>query len=99
MLTFLCTLDHFPRGTFDEIISIRVNMKTKSGYKFRLDAAYVIAGGLGRSSTRRIVGRGARNLIILLRSGAGGTSAKALMAEPSARGESVSQHQRLISAT
>lgn len=74
-------------------------MKTKSGYKFRLDAAYVIAGGLGRSSTRRIVGRGARNLIILLRSGAGGTSAKALMAEPSARGESVSQHQRLISAT
>lgn len=64
-------------------------MKTKPRYNFRPDATYVIAGGLGglgRSFARWMVGRGARNLILLSRSGASGKAAKALMAELSAQG-------------
>lgn len=64
-------------------------MKTKPRYKFRPDATYVIAGGLGglgRSFARWMVGRGARNLILLSRSGARGTAAKALINELSVQG-------------
>jgi hypothetical protein len=64
-------------------------VKTKPRYNFRPDATYVIAGGLGglgRSFARWMVGRGARNLILLSRSGASGTAAKTLVAELSAQG-------------
>ena len=53
-------------------------------YNFDPDATYVIAGasgGLGRSIARWMGGRGARNLILLSRSGMTSEAAMALMAE------------------
>lgn len=48
-------------------------LKTKPSYYFEADKTYVIGGGLGglgRSIATWMVGRGARNLILLSRSGA-----------------------------
>ncbi|RYP05180.1 hypothetical protein DL765_009915 [Monosporascus sp. GIB2] len=60
------------------------NIKTKPRYTFPADATYVIAGGLGglgRSFARWMVSRGARNLILLSRSGAASIAAKGLVRE------------------
>lgn len=57
-------------------------MRSRPRYNFRSDATYVIAGGLGglgRGFARWMVSRGARNLILLSRSGAGGAAAKDLV--------------------
>ena len=54
----------------------------KPTYKFDPDATYVISGGLGglgRSMARWMADRGARNLILLSRSGATRDSAKELV--------------------
>lgn len=56
---------------------------------FNKDSTYLIAGGLGglgRDLTRWLVRRGARNLILLSRSGARSPAAKSLVAEIIAHG-------------
>lgn len=58
-------------------------MRSRARYNFRSDATYVIAGGLGglgRRFAQWMVSRGARNLILLSRTGAGGAAAKNLVA-------------------
>lgn len=64
-------------------------MRSRPRYNFRSDATYVIAGGLGglgRSFARWMVSRGARNLILLSRSGAKVAAAKALVVELTSQG-------------
>ena len=58
-------------------------------YSFEQDATYLIAGGLGglgRAITRWMVSRGARNFILLSRSGAKGKEATDLIEEVKSRG-------------
>lgn len=69
-----------------------MDVRSRPRYSYRSDATYVIAsglGGLGRSFARWIVNRGARNLILLSRSGAGTAAAKTLVAELTPQGASV----------
>ncbi|TGO26315.1 hypothetical protein BPAE_0062g00360 [Botrytis paeoniae] len=72
---------------------IQVNVETKPEYQFPANATYVIAGGLGglgRSSARWMVSRGARNMILLSRSGVNGKkAAQALVSELEAQGACV----------
>lgn len=63
---------------------LQVSKSGTPNYQFNKDASYVIAGGLGglgRSFARWMVGRGARHLILLSRSGPTTDTAKALVAE------------------
>ena len=58
-------------------------------YSFEQDATYLIAGGLGglgRAITRWMVSRGARNFILLSRSGATSQYAVGLIEEMQSRG-------------
>ncbi|TGO80363.1 hypothetical protein BELL_0009g00470 [Botrytis elliptica] len=68
----------------------KVNVETKPEYQFPANATYVIAGGLGglgRSSARWMVKRGARNMILLSRSGTNDKkAAQALVSELEAQG-------------
>jgi len=62
----------------------QADIKTKPRYKFRSDATYVIAGGLGglgRTFARWMASRGARNLVLLSRSGASTEAARTLVSE------------------
>ncbi|PGH23855.1 hypothetical protein AJ80_02103 [Polytolypa hystricis UAMH7299] len=59
-------------------------LDTKQTYNFRKDVSYVISGGLGgigRVIARWMVEKGARNLILLSRSGAKSEAAKSLVAD------------------
>ncbi|GLB22767.1 type I Iterative Polyketide synthase (PKS) [Aspergillus tubingensis] len=70
----------------DEVMTV---LDTKPAYTFGPDATYVIAGGLGglgRSIARWLVERGARNLILLSRSGPASPHARSLVEELHARG-------------
>lgn len=61
-------------------------------YALRADATYLIAGGfggLGRAISRWLVNRGARNLILISRSGASKPEAKALITELESKGVNV----------
>lgn len=66
---------------------------TKAKCHFRGDATYIIGGGLGglgRSFARWMVQRGARNLVLLSRSGPKSEAAKMLVDELQKRGVNVS---------
>ncbi|KAH6888171.1 putative polyketide synthase, partial [Thelonectria olida] len=66
----------------DDIVPVAPRAKT--GYRLDPESTYVIAGGfggLGRSLARRMVSQGAKNLIILSRSGATSEDAKKLVGE------------------
>lgn len=68
-----------------------VQLRTPNEPNFALhaDATYLIAGGfggLGRAISRWLVNRGARNLILISRSGASKPEAKALVAELESKG-------------
>ncbi|PZD41177.1 Polyketide synthase modules protein [Pyrenophora tritici-repentis] len=68
---------------------IPATISSKPRYLFPADATYVIAGGLGglgRSFARWMVNRGARNLILLSRSGAKSEAAKHLVEELQGQG-------------
>ncbi|RAK87226.1 polyketide synthase [Aspergillus costaricaensis CBS 115574] len=70
----------------DKVMTV---LDTKPTYTFKPDATYVIAGGLGglgRSISRWLVERGARNLILLSRSGPASLHARSLIEELHARG-------------
>ncbi|PYH68553.1 type I polyketide synthase [Aspergillus vadensis CBS 113365] len=70
----------------DEVMTV---LDTKPTYTFKPDATYVVAGGLGglgRSISRWLVERGARNLILLSRSGPASLHARSLVEELHARG-------------
>lgn len=61
----------------------------RATWNFRKDASYVIVGGLGglgRSTARWMVGRGARNLVLLSRSGAKGNDALDFLDELASEG-------------
>lgn len=67
-------------------------IETKLDYRFDEKSTYLIAGGLGglgRSAARWMVSRGAKNLILLSRSGAQSDAAIALIEEPKAKGARV----------
>ncbi|KAF2463868.1 ketoacyl-synt-domain-containing protein [Lindgomyces ingoldianus] len=69
--------------------NIRIIPKSVHKYKFDLDATYIISGGLGgigRSIARWMAERGAKNLILLSRTGAGTSKACALLNELKERG-------------
>jgi NADP-dependent 3-hydroxy acid dehydrogenase YdfG/acyl carrier protein len=64
-------------------------MPTKSTWNFPSDATYLIAGGLGglgRSAARWMASKGAKNLVLLSRSGASSASAQHLLQELSNKG-------------
>jgi NAD(P)-dependent dehydrogenase (short-subunit alcohol dehydrogenase family) len=64
----------------------------KPSYHFDAKASYVISGGtggLGRSMARWMVRRGARNIILLSRSGDSSEKAKELLVELKAEGAQV----------
>jgi NADP-dependent 3-hydroxy acid dehydrogenase YdfG/acyl carrier protein len=64
-------------------------MPTKSTWNFPYDATYLIAGGLGglgRSAARWMASKGAKNLVLLSRSGASSVSAQHLLKELSNKG-------------
>jgi NADPH:quinone reductase-like Zn-dependent oxidoreductase/acyl transferase domain-containing protein len=68
---------------------VPTSLKVEPAYTFPADASYVIAGGLGglgRSIARWMAGRGAKNLILLSRSGADSDTARALLEELTERG-------------
>ncbi|CAK49166.1 uncharacterized protein An03g05140 [Aspergillus niger] len=70
----------------DQVMTV---LDTKPSYTFGPDATYVIAGGLGglgRSIARWLVERGARNLILLSRSGPESPHARSLVEELHERG-------------
>lgn len=67
-------------------------MQNRPSYSFAANATYVIAGGfggLGRNVCRWMVSRGARNFMILSRSGARTNLSKQLIAELMASGAHV----------
>ncbi|RDL32026.1 Reducing type I polyketide synthase [Venustampulla echinocandica] len=72
---------------------VPTSLKKHSSYSFDSNASYVIAGGLGgigRSISRRLVDRGARNLILLSRSGPeGNEKSQALLEELRGKGVQV----------
>ncbi|KAF2962695.1 hypothetical protein GQX73_g10878 [Xylaria multiplex] len=71
---------------------IEANIATKPRYSFSRDATYIIGGGLGglgRSFARWMVKRGARNLVLLSRSGAKSEVAKNLVMELAQEGAQV----------
>ncbi|KAK2813768.1 Type I Iterative PKS [Emmonsiellopsis sp. PD_5] len=73
----------------DKNDSVLTILDTKPTYAFREDASYVISGGLGglgRSITRWMVERGARNLILLSRFGVRTDQAKLLVEELGEKG-------------
>ncbi|PWY91350.1 polyketide synthase [Aspergillus sclerotioniger CBS 115572] len=73
----------------DEVMTV---VDTKPSFSFPPDATYVIAGGLGglgRSIARWLVERGARNLLLLSRSGQASPHARSLVEELHARGARV----------
>ncbi|KAI0972147.1 lovastatin nonaketide synthase [Xylaria arbuscula] len=81
------TVIEFTHGT-----PVKVKSKTKEKYKFRADATYVIAGGLGglgRSFARWMASRGARHLILLSRSGPQKPVARVLVRELESQGVQV----------
>lgn len=71
-------------------VEVPTMLDTKAPFKLDSDATYVIAGGLGglgRTIARWMVGRGARNLVLLGRSGVKtGTAASKLVKELSNQG-------------
>ncbi|KAK3937383.1 lovastatin diketide synthase [Diplogelasinospora grovesii] len=76
----------------DADMAIMANVTTKPRYTSPPDATYLIAGGLGglgRNCARWMVSRGARNLILLSRSGATSDAAKALVSELTSQGVTV----------
>ncbi|KAI0016501.1 lovastatin nonaketide synthase [Xylariomycetidae sp. FL0641] len=73
-------------------MEIMASIKSKPRYTFPSDATYVIAGGLGglgRSFARWMASRGARNLVLLSRSGAKDGPAQRLVDELTAQGVTV----------
>ncbi|PYI05349.1 polyketide synthase [Aspergillus sclerotiicarbonarius CBS 121057] len=69
----------------DEVMTV---VDTKPSFSFQPDATYIIAGGLGglgRSIARWLVDRGARNLILLSRSGPASPHARSLVEELEAK--------------
>ncbi|RAK95751.1 type I polyketide synthase [Aspergillus ibericus CBS 121593] len=73
----------------DQVMTV---VHTKPSFSFQADATYVIAGGLGglgRSIARWLVERGARNLILLSRSGPASPHARSLVEELQGRGARV----------
>ena len=79
------------RLTHSHIYSPRTkaNVKMKPKCSFPPDATYVVAGGLGglgRSVARWMASRGARNLLLLSRSGAKSSVAKALVSDLETQG-------------
>ncbi|KAI1758450.1 KR domain-containing protein [Xylaria castorea] len=76
----------------DHGMSISVIVKTKPRYRIPDNATYIIGGGLGglgRSLARWLVSRGARNLILISRSGAQSEAAKMLVDELQIQGVQV----------
>ncbi|KAF2465949.1 BcPKS1, polyketide synthase [Lindgomyces ingoldianus] len=72
--------------------TVPVLLKYEPHYQFDPNASYVIAGGLGglgRSAARWMTERGARNLILLSRSGPKSQSAKDLIRDLEAQGKQV----------
>jgi hypothetical protein len=64
--------------------TLKVNIRTKTSYNFAADATYIIAGGLGglgRIIAQWMAKRGAKNLMLLSRSGAVSPAANALVTE------------------
>jgi hypothetical protein len=75
------------------IDDFQASVKTKPKYDLDANATYVIAGGLGglgRSFARWMASRGARNLLLLSRSGAASAAAKSLVNELEQQGVLVS---------
>ncbi|KAI1383543.1 putative polyketide synthase [Hypoxylon trugodes] len=69
---------------FADSDTIDIITETRITYTFESDATYLVAGGLGglgRTITRWLVGHGARNLILLSRSGPRTQEAKDLIVE------------------
>ncbi|RYO81820.1 hypothetical protein DL764_009708 [Monosporascus ibericus] len=80
--------------------AVLANVKTRPRYRFPADATYVIAGGLGglgRSFARWMASRGARNLVLLSRSGAETAPARTLLDELQTQGVFVAAPQVDIS--
>ena len=75
------------------LTSIQIRAASSSDYKFSTEATYAIAGGLGgigRCIARWLVQRGARNLILISRSGpAGRDDALSLLRDLDERGVKV----------
>ncbi|KAH8430928.1 uncharacterized protein LDX57_008592 [Aspergillus melleus] len=72
--------------------TIEITCASRPKYSFEPRASYIIAGGLGglgRSSARRMVSRGARHLILLSRSGPKTTAARELVNDLESQGVSV----------
>ncbi|KAL2759081.1 hypothetical protein ACRALDRAFT_1040872 [Sodiomyces alcalophilus JCM 7366] len=73
----------------DSDMTITANVQSRPQYHFLAEATYVIAGGLGglgRSFARWMVGRGAKNLILLSRSGVQTAAARLLVSELESQG-------------
>ncbi|PWY75103.1 polyketide synthase [Aspergillus heteromorphus CBS 117.55] len=73
----------------DQVMTV---LETRPSFSFASDATYVIAGGLGglgRSISRWLVERGARNLILLSRSGQASPHARSLVEELAGKGARV----------
>ncbi|EHK99373.1 putative Phthiocerol synthesis polyketide synthase type I PpsC [Glarea lozoyensis 74030] len=76
----------------DDEAEVQALIKAKPAYEFTRDATYLITGGLGglgRSISRWMVARGARNLLLLGRSGATSAAAKSFMQDMEALGVTV----------
>ncbi|KAI1810305.1 putative polyketide synthase [Poronia punctata] len=74
---------------FDNMDEIEINVPVRPSYQLSSEATYIVAGGLGglgRSLARWLVARGARNLILLSRSGPVGPDAIKLLKELEAVG-------------
>ncbi|PQE15785.1 polyketide synthase protein [Rutstroemia sp. NJR-2017a BBW] len=72
--------------------TLKANIRTTASYSFAADATYVIAGGLGglgRIIAQWMAKRGAKNLMLLSRSGAVSPAAKALVTELQMQGVTV----------
>ena len=76
----------------DSYESMQATPEQKPGWFFDSNSSYIISGGLGglgRSMARWMVSRGARNLILLSRSGAKNNVAQALIKELEVQGAKI----------
>ena len=76
----------------DSYGSMQATPEQKPGWFFDCNASYIISGGLGglgRSMARWMVSRGARNLILLSRSGPKNDVAQALIKELETQGAKI----------
>ncbi|KAF2965402.1 hypothetical protein GQX73_g8174 [Xylaria multiplex] len=77
---------------FDDSYSVQKRLLERTQWQFKSDATYVIVGGLGglgRAISKWMVDKGARNLMLLSRSGAASPAAAKLITELRERGATV----------